>query len=117
MQNSQKDFHKKLLGRNGEKAVAKYLEKQGYKLIKRNYRTKCGEADLVCEYDGVIVFVEVKTRSGDRFGTPAEAVDERKREKYRKIALCYMAENGECAVSFAVAEVTTDGIRLIENAF
>ena len=116
MSDTQKDLHRKLLGRKGEKLVCEYLKKQGYKLIKTNLRTRYGEADVVCEKNGVTVFVEVKTRSGDRFGTPAEAVDGRKRERYRKIALDFLAREGERQISFAVAEVTEEGVRLIENA-
>ncbi len=51
------------LGRFGENAVAYYLEKKGYRILKRNYRVKGGELDIIAEKDGVVAFVEVKTRT------------------------------------------------------
>ena len=107
------------MGRNGEKAVAKYLEKQGYKLIKRNYRTKCGEADLVCEYGGVIVFVEVKTRYGSEFGTPEEAVTPYKVARYVTAAKSYTTQKHLSGVNvrFDIVAIDDEGIRHIENAF
>ena len=86
-------------------------------MIKRNYRTPVGEADAVMEKDGEIVFVEVKTRTGGAFGEPKDAVDERKKTKYYKIAQYYIAREGDKAVSFLVAEVTGDGVKFIEHAF
>ena len=93
------------------------MKKLGYKLIIANYSTPFGEADCVLSRDGVIFFVEVKTRTGKLFGEPKDAVDYKKQEKYRKIAQYYMLNNGESEISFVVAEVTKEGINLIENAF
>ena len=117
MSDSQKNFYKKLLGKKGERAVISYMKKLGYKLIIANYSTPFGEADCVFARDGVIFFVEVKTRTGKLFGEPKDAVDYKKQEKYRKIAQYYMLNNGESEISFVVAEVTKEGINLIENAF
>lgn len=117
MSTSQKDVYKKLLGKNGERAVVTYMKKLGYKLIKTNYKTPFGEADAVFEKDGVTVFTEVKTRSNTAFGDPKDAVNYKKQEKYKKIAQYYCLTNGEINVSFAVAEVTIEGINLITNAF
>ena len=117
MPNTQRDLHKKLLGKGGERAVVAFMKKSGYKLVKCNYTTPYGEADAIFAKNGETVFVEVKTRSNDLFGEPKDSVGFKKQEKYRKIAQYYMQKNGETAVSFAVAEVTQEGINLILNAF
>lgn len=67
------------LGGWGEKVAAHYLEKLGYQVIGRNYRTPMGEIDLILQKDELTVFVEVKTRSGLGFGFPEEAVTPSKR--------------------------------------
>ena len=117
MPNSQRDLHKKLLGRKGERLAVKFMKKAGYKLVKRNFSTPFGEADIVMEKDGITVFVEVKARSSDLFGEPKDAVGYRKQEKYKKIAQYYKLKHGEMPITFAVVEVTEEGINLIEDAF
>ena len=117
MLNTQRDLHKKLLGRRGEKIAVKFMKKAGYKLVKRNFTTPFGEADAIMSKDGVTVFVEVKTRSSSIFGEPKDAVGYRKQEKYKKIAQYYKLKHGETPVSFAVVEVTEEKINLIEDAF
>ena len=81
------------LGQFGEKIAANYLTKKGYQIIARNYHTREGEIDLVCQKDEVIVFVEVKTRTSRRFGWPEEAVTEEKLEKMAMTAEKYIEEN------------------------
>ena len=119
MQNSPKDLRKKILGRRGEDLTKKYLEKRGYKIVERNFSTPFGEADIIAEKGGILCFVEVKTRSGDGFGKPFEAVDARKQERYRKIAAFYLAgvykEERECR--FDVSSVENGKIEYIEDAF
>jgi putative endonuclease len=68
------------LGRWGETLAGKFLEEHGYRLLEKNLRTPYGEIDLLMEKDGIIVFVEVKTRSGTRYGLPEEAITRVKRE-------------------------------------
>lgn len=117
MPNTQRDLHKKLLGRRGEKIAVKFMKKAGYKLVKRNFVTPFGEADAIMIRDGVTTFVEVKTRSSNVFGDPKDAVGYRKQEKYKKIAQYYKLKYGETPISFAVVEVTEDSVNLIEDAF
>ena len=119
MSHSPQDVHKKVLGAKGEKQVEVYLKKMGMKIVKRNYRTPFGEADLVAEIGDETVFVEVKTRASESFGAPAEAVTKSKRERYRKIALFYGKQTGvEPNARFDVAEVFANGeIRYIPYAF
>ena len=110
MPDSPQDVHKKVLGRKGEQLVEKYLKRQGCKILKRNYRTPFGEADLIVEDGDEIAFVEVKTRGSLAYGTPAEAVGSDKQRRYRKIAEYYWMRTGEEPnARFDVAEVFIDG--------
>ena len=119
MPHSPQDLHKKILGKKGEKLAQKFLKKRGYEIIKTNYTTPFGEADIVAKSGEYVVFVEVKTRTSDKYGTPAEAVNRTKRDRYIKIAKCYWLETGEEPnARFDVVEVWANGeISLIENAF
>ncbi len=65
----------------GENAACRYLEKKGYEIIERNFRKGYGEIDIVAIQENTLVFVEVKTRSSERFGTPFEAISSRKLKK------------------------------------
>ena len=119
MPDSPQDVHKKVLGNKGEKLVEAYLKKQGCKILLRNYRTPFGEADIIAQDGDEIAFIEVKTRSGDKFGAPKEAVGKDKQRRYYQIAKCYWVQNGEEPnARFDVAEVYADGkIEYIKNAF
>jgi putative endonuclease len=119
MSHSPQDLHKKLLGKKGEKLVAQYVKKQKMKLLQTNYRTPFGEADLIALDGDETVFIEVKTRSGEEFGAPKEAVGRAKQARYQKIARYYWAQTGkEPNARFDVAEVYDDGrIEYIKNAF
>ena len=92
------DTQKQALGRLGEDIAADYLEKNGYRIVRRNQRLGKNELDIICEDDNFIVFVEVKTRSclypesGD-FGIPSRAVDEGKRKNTVKASRDYLAAN------------------------
>jgi putative endonuclease len=116
---SPKNLYKKLLGRKGELLAQGFLKKKGYKILQTNYRTKFGEADIIATYNNEIVFIEVKTRSNSKFGTPAEAVNYQKQKRYRDIAKAYMLQNCEYDMpfSFAIVEILGEEINLIENAF
>jgi putative endonuclease len=95
------------LGVSGEDLAAGILEKQGYQIIERNYRTPRGEIDLVARHDGALVFIEVKTRTSERFGTPQEAVHEAKQERLRLLAEYYLQqrEPGDVTVRFDVVAI------------
>ncbi|MDD5409785.1 MAG: YraN family protein [Candidatus Omnitrophica bacterium] len=80
-------------GKQAESAAVKFLQGQGYKLIRRNYKTKFGEIDIIAEDKGVICFVEVKARHTRLFGEPAEAVSTAKQRQISKAAICYLKEN------------------------
>ena len=120
MSDSPKNLYKKLLGVKGENKTIKYLKKQGYKILEKNYRVPCGEADIIAQKDNLILFVEVKTRTSTRFGMPSEAVGYKKQQKYKEIALYYINEKNledDYVISFAVSEVLNGEINFIEEAF
>lgn len=77
------------LGRRGEALARDFLIARGMTVVATNWRCRAGELDLVCLDGPVLVGVEVKTRSGDRFGQPLEAVDDRKAWRLRRLTwLC-----------------------------
>ena len=83
---------KRATGDMGEDLAAHYLERNGMPVIERNYRCKAGEIDLVVQ-DGVdLVFAEVRTRSGSKYGSPEESLTLRKRRKMAECAFSYLAE-------------------------
>ena len=79
------------LGRWGEAVAADFLRRQGMKIIERNLRTPVGEIDIVGRLGRELVFVEVKTRSSNLFGTPQEAVGARKQRQILRTAQWYLA--------------------------
>lgn len=83
---------KQLLGREGERLAEQYLNKKGYKVIERNYRCRGAELDLIVLDRRVIVFVEVKTRTGHGFGSPFEAVEFHKQQKMIQAAQYFLNE-------------------------
>ncbi|MBE6952238.1 MAG: YraN family protein [Ruminococcaceae bacterium] len=96
----------KLLGAWGEAQTAAYLRKRGYEIVGTNYRTRFGEIDLIAQKDGVLIFVEVKTRKYGVNVRPSEQVTPKKLERIRMAGLSYLAEkNCDLPVRFDVAEV------------
>lgn len=79
------------IGRLGEELAKKYLEKKGYKILEQNYRTRYAEIDLVARQKDVLVFVEVRTKVGDRFGTPEETLNWKKLQKVKRNAEAYVS--------------------------
>ena len=109
---------KRKLGFRGERRAAAFLKKAGYKIIKRNFRCPFGEVDIIAQTDGVVAFIEVKTRSDDSFGAPNQAVDGRRQGRYVNCARYYFSRRQiDCTVRFDVIEVTGEGVNHIENAF
>ena len=114
------------LGRWGEDLAAAFLEEKGCRIVDRNWKCRFGELDLVAEGEGYLCFVEVKLRRTQRFGTGAEQVDQRKREKLRITAELYLQERpAVLQPRFDVIEVLAPNglgtknpkIRHIEGAF
>lgn len=110
-------------GKLGEELTAYYLEKTGYEILCRNFRVKGGEIDVIAAKDGIIAFVEVKTRDINALESGAEAVKKRKRSLVIKAAREYSYRNPhEFQPRFDISEVTVrDGkiikFRYFDNAY
>ena len=90
------DTHRQRIGRWGEATAAEYLSTRGYAILGRNARTRYGEIDLLARApEGMLVFVEVKTRTSRSFGYPEEAVDARKLGHLVSSAEAYLQEHPE----------------------
>ncbi len=85
---------KDALGRQGEQLAAEYLQRQGLRILARNWRCSEGEIDIVAADRRVLVACEVKTRSGTRYGTPLEAVTRKKRARLLRLAVRWVVANG-----------------------
>lgn len=90
-----KSGHRQSLGRFGESLAAAFLEKQGYSVLERNYRTPYGEIDLIIRQADVIIFVEVKTRASSSLGPPEISITPRKAEHMRSAAEYYIQQHPE----------------------
>ena len=99
---------RKLLGKIGEDMAESMLFSEGYTILERNFRSYYGEADIICKKDGVLFFVEVKTRTSEKFGEPYEAVDEVRQFRMKKTAEYYLYrkyDGDEPVVAFKVIEI------------
>src|SRR4051794_22131031 len=85
---------KDAVGAYGERVALAHLIEQGMVVLDRNWRCRGGEIDLVLRDGPDLVFCEVKTRRGDRFGSPAEAVTARKVRRLRRLAAEWLAQAG-----------------------
>jgi putative endonuclease len=111
-------------GAFGEAAARRHLENRGLRFLAANYRSEVGEIDLIMRDGPTLVFVEVKARSSEAWGRPADAVDRPKRLRLSDTALAYLEELGHPRVPFRfdIVEVLDLGgeepeVRHLENAF
>ncbi len=81
-------------GKLAEREASLYLRRRGYRIIAQNLKLKVGEIDLVAMKGDLIVFVEVKARSSDEFGTPVEGLLPRQQQRIRKAAEIFLAKRG-----------------------
>jgi putative endonuclease len=89
------------VGKTGEEIARKFLEKKGYKIIEQNYRTKYSEIDLISKKGKDLIFIEVRTKVGENFGTPEETINKNKIKKILQNAVAYVAVkkwNGSFAI-------------------
>ena len=112
------------LGISGENLACDALARQGYAILARRYRTRVGEIDIVAQDGETLVFVEVKTRTSEDFGVPAEAVTWRKRRRIVTMARWYLAEHSlhGCLCRFDVVTVLCrrgllPAVEVVKNAF
>ncbi len=118
-------------GALGEKLACRFLRRNGYKVLYRNFRgRRGGEIDIVCRDHDTLVFVEVKTRGGESFGRPVEAIRPGQRDRISRGAVAWLRllDNPDILFRFDVVEVligsepgarsiTKPRIQLIRNAF
>jgi putative endonuclease len=109
----------------GEKIAGRFLRRQGYKILYRNFRgRRGGEIDLICRDRDTLVFIEVKTRTREDFGRPLAAIDQRKRHRISRGALAWLRllDNPDILFRFDVVEVmigeeAKPRVELIRDAF
>jgi putative endonuclease len=110
-------------GQNRERLAESHLQRQGYRVLARNYRTPFGEIDLVAEHQQTIVFIEVKARRSMRYGVPQAAVTAAKQRKISMAALAYLKQHHsvDTRARFDVVTIqdaqTPPRIEVITNAF
>ncbi len=115
-----KGINKRKLGSTEESVAVRFLEKNGYSIIVRNFRCRQGEIDIIAENEGVLCFVEVKYRSSNRAGSPGEAIDYKKQQIIYKVAEYYIYIKGlsfEIPCRFDAVIIEGEDIKLIKDAF
>jgi len=116
--------NRKALGELGERWARQYIERHGYRVRETNFRCREGEIDIIAEHEGCLVFVEVRTKTGSRFGTPEESVTVAKQEKLVSVAMSYLQAHedlpSEWRIDVVAIEVGRNGrvvrTELIQNA-
>ncbi|MDI6726907.1 MAG: YraN family protein, partial [Smithellaceae bacterium] len=110
-------------GKEGEDLAVKYLQAAGYRIVKRNFRCRLGEIDIIARDGETLVFVEVKMRTNESHGDPEAAVDRAKQKKISLVSLHYLQTNKipDQTARYDVVAVQRTGvgheIRLIKDAF
>ncbi len=115
---------RKQLGNDAESIAQHYLEQKGYRLVQANFQCRMGEVDLIMQKGNLLVFVEVRSRSSQTYGTPVETVNRTKQEKIRKTAAYFLYRNPKfetCYCRFDVVSVLwkngTAKVSWLEDAF
>ena len=112
-------MNRRAVGRVGEDTACADLAARGWEILDRNVTRPGGEIDIVARQGETVAFIEVKRRSGVRYGTGAEAVTLAKQRRIARVALQYAQERDllDARLRFDVIEVTPAGVRHIEGAF
>jgi putative endonuclease len=105
---------KKDKGKIGEDIAVKFLSRKGYKILKRNYRYGHGEIDIIAMDKDVLIFVEVRVKLSDKFGSPEDSVTIKKREQLKKIASAFIQMN---EVNFSECRFDVIGITFKDGKF
>jgi putative endonuclease len=110
-------------GREGERLAVRFLRREGFRILDRNYRNRLGEIDIVAEDKGVLVFVEVRTLKASAGHAPEETIQWKKQQRISRTALAYIQYKRleDRPARFDVVSVTLDGteatLRHIPDAF
>jgi putative endonuclease len=111
------------LGKTGEDLAVRELERRGYAIIARRWRSRRGEIDVIARDGATLVFVEVKARDGEEFGDGAEAITIAKQRRLAQLAAEYLARRGsaDCACRFDVVAIRLNegrpDVEVFQNAF
>lgn len=113
-------MNNRTVGTEKEKMAAEYLVGKGYRILDMNYRCKTGEIDIIALNEDTIVFVEVKYRTGKRYGMAVEAVSAAKQKTIRQVAMYYLVtrfHKSDVECRFDVIGIDREEITHITNAF
>lgn len=102
-------------GKNGEEIAKGFLLKKGFELVDQNYENKIGEIDLVMINKDWLVFVEVKLKIGDRFGSPEEMINKRKLSQVKRVAESFLILEKSKTKKFKKFRIDGIGIVVDEN--
>lgn len=106
------------LGERGEQRALRFLKEQGYRIVARNYRWRGGEIDIIARDGNYLTFIEVKTRSDERFAPAEEALTPRKRKRLIRTAQYYIAQyHPGVDLRFDMVAIVEDEVRLYKDAF
>ena len=117
-------MHSRDIGALGEKIAAEYLTSLGYMIRERNFRSREGEIDIIAEKDDFLVFIEVRTRTSNSYGTPEESVTAQKKERLIDLAEAYIEDREDLPSSWRIDVVAIElgpkrkvaRLEIIENA-
>ena len=112
------------IGALGEKIAAEYLTGLGYMIREQNFRSREGEIDIIAEKDDFLVFIEVRTRTSNSYGTPEESVTAQKKERLIALAEAYIEDRDDLPSSWRIDVVAIElgpkrevsRLEIIENA-
>ncbi|MEK7550588.1 MAG: YraN family protein [Patescibacteria group bacterium] len=103
----------RLVGKKGEEIATDFLRKKGYKILDQNNSTKWGELDLIVTKNNILIFVEVKLKTTEDFGTPEEMIGKNKLAQVRRTAEMYLLNNPDIANKFDRYQI--DAVCIVEE--
>lgn len=114
--------NRRRIGEKNEALAVRFLEKKGFQILARNYRTPVGEIDIIGKQKGCLCFIEVRSRQSEKFGSPADSIDFKKRQHLIRTAQWYLQSKGwEGEARFDVVSIVDSGgpahIEWLPNAF
>lgn len=102
-------------GKQGEKIARDFLIKKGYQIIKSNFQTRLGELDIIASKDTFLVFVEVKLKNGENFGTPEEMISPKKLRQVQQTAEAFLLQDKDLKIKFKQYRIDAVCITLENN--
>jgi putative endonuclease len=103
----------RLKGKQGEDLAADYLKQKGYQIVDQNNSTKFGELDIIASKNDILVFVEVKFKQTEDYGTPEEMIGQNKLMQVRRTAELYLLTNPDIEKQFDKYQI--DAVCIVEE--